>query len=134
MVKLNQQINDIIQEETDKIDLMNKIEIFKNNGADKQIINILEKTENRRRWGDMMEDITKRIFNFDERDNSEHDYKYNSIKIEQKASTPLLKHLKKGKMTFQYNDIRDNYDYDGLILCNIEFNELKYYYIIKKKN
>jgi hypothetical protein len=128
MVKINK-YKDMIKKIIDETEIEDKIELYKKNNADSTIIDILQKKTNNRI---MMEDIIAGIFSFDNSTHTEHDKQYKGKKIEIKTSTLLNKDLKKNKYTFQYFGIHSNYDWDYLILCNIWFDELKFYIVDKK--
>jgi len=113
---------------------LNKIQLYKNNNSSSWINDILIKQmelNNSKKFGIMMEDITQQLFNMDNSTSSEHDKIKNGYKIEIKTSTMLSKDLLKNRKTFQYNSVRLNYDYDYLMLCNVNFNSLDYYLISK---
>lgn len=115
---------------------LNKIDLYKEQGATELVINILIKRKelgNPKKFGILMEDIAQTILGLDDSDNSEHDKKFGEYKLEIKTSTLLMNRLVKGFKTFQYNSIRIDYDYDFLILQNIDIDGLHYYILSKEQ-
>lgn len=126
----------LIQECLDNYTSLDKYQLYKDNGATPVILDILQKQkslENPKKFGIMMEEIAQKLLNLENSTNSEHDKIKNSKKIEIKTSTMLNKGLINNKKIFQYNSIRLDYDYDFLLLQNINFTNIDYYIIKKEK-
>lgn len=135
-MQFNLSQRNLIQSVLDDTTTLDKRQLYKQNNASKFILDILEKQEelrNAKKWGVMMENVAQVLLGLDDSENSEHDKIYNGHKIEIKTSTMLNKHLEKGRHTFQYNSVRLDYDYDYLLLQNVNLNSLDYYLISKKK-
>ena len=125
-------MKEILEEEIIK----DKIQLYKNNFADQFIIDILIKQKqinNPKKYGVMMEKVAQKILGLSNSTNSEHDKIFNNKKLEIKTSSMEMKHLSKGIKYFQYNSIRLDYDYDYLLIQNINFNSIDYYILSKKQ-
>ena len=114
-----------------------KIQIYKENGTDDYIIELLQlqkRYSTPKQWGVFMEKVAQQNLQLEDSINSEHDKILDTKKIEIKTSTMLFNSLKyKNKKVFQYNSIRLDYDYDYLLLQNLNFNSIDYYIISKDK-
>lgn len=127
-----EQMNAVLEHHT----TLNKIQLYRDAGASPYIIGILMKQlelSNPKKFGIMMECVAQSIFGLDNSTNSEHDKIKNGKKLEIKTSTMSINGLQRGKRVFQYNSIRMKYDYDYLMICNINFTTIDYYLISKEK-
>ncbi len=117
----------------EKMSCGNRIDLYRSKGSNQDILDVLEQNKNPKKFGVFMEEITKDIFGFGNSLNSEHDFRYGSSKIELKSSCCLLSALQKDKKVFQYNSIRMDYDYEYLMVCNINVEDLEFYIVKKEK-
>jgi hypothetical protein len=108
-----------------------KIQMYKDKGATPYIIDILSTQKdlnNPKRFGVLMEHVAEQLLGLDPSINSEHDKMLLGKKIEIKTSSISFK-----TKIFQFNSIRLNFDYDYLLLQNINYNRLDYWIISKEK-
>lgn len=120
------------------LEMKNRYKIYKDKGAPDFITEIIKtslKFDDKRSFGDYLEDITEYTLNLKDRiDNSkEYDKTYKNKKIEIKSSSLSFNHLKKNKKVFQYNSVRLDYEYDYLLLQNIDIDTINYHIISKDK-
>ena len=119
----------------DEVEVEDKIKLYQLHHSSPFILKLLEtqkRLSNPKKWGCFLEDVAQNLLSLDDSINTEHDKIKNKKKIEIKSSTMLNTDLKKNKYTFQYNSVRLDYDYDYLLLQNINFNSIDYYLISKE--
>ena len=117
----------------DKKEHSNKIQMYLDNGCDDTILRLIKYNSTPSQFGHLMEDIIKTVFGADDSLNKGHDLIYKGKKIELKSSRIKNDYLINGKKIYQYDCIRPYEDYDYIMICNINFDELKYYIISKEK-
>ena len=122
----------IVNKQIEKMNYINKEDLYKSKGASDMILKILKQNKNPKKFGIMMENIIKNYFELDVSDTTECYCKYKENRIEIKSSTLLNKDLLKNKYTYQYNSIRKNYNYEYLMICNIGIKGLNFYIVDKK--
>lgn len=78
-------------------------------------------------FGTEIEKITKEIFNLKKSKTSSCDLVFNKYRIEVKGSR-----LWSGK-TFKWQHIMEEHEFDSIIFCAIDYNELRFWIILKVK-
>ena len=136
LMKINNIQIEMLNKLIDDVEVEDKIQLYKDNNSNPFILKLLDtqkRLSNPKLWGCFLEQVAQNLLGLDDSINTEHDKIHNTKKIEIKSSTMLSSDLLKNKYTFQYNSVRLDYDYDYLLLQNINFNTIDYY-IISKEN
>lgn len=129
IIDYNNDINKIIKVNDSQ---NKKIKMYKDNNCSTTILNIISKNASASQFGALMESITKQLFNGKDRLNNDHDLLILDKKIELKSARIKNDYIKSNKKIFLYDSIRETFDYEYLMLCNVDFKDLRYYLISKQ--
>lgn len=122
-------IEDLLHEvENDK-----KIKMYQDNNCNDTILQIIQNNSTPSQFGSVMETITKQLFNGEDRLQEDHDLLICKKKIELKSARIKNSFVKNKKKLYQYDSLRPTADYDYILFCNVNFNDLEYFIIKKDK-
>jgi len=119
-------LKDFVKEDK-KTSNWNKLQLnlYETNGAPEEILYFIKQPNGK---GHACERFARKKFNgLNKRNGSGHDHVFHGKKAEQKTSG-----LWNGK-DFKWQHIEEKHDWDFLILSAIDFNEIRWYYLSKKK-
>lgn len=95
------------------------------NGTDPALLSLIEQPN--KRFGAIMEEIAKDVFDLDPRVNTQHDHICKGIRIEQKSAR-----YHAGTVEYNWQHLEEDYDYSYVLFAGVTFEDIKWW-VIKKE-